>query len=203
MQGRGIGVGAALVVLEKRHALIVDIDVVAEDAYGDDGEQVGQAPVAPVVTGRAPPLATVLPRPVAAAEEVECLGIPNGEHPPFVLLEILTAPALVVAHQLGGLREGVAVEAGGEERVGVASDAGGGSCPCHHNAHGGIGILFRATDLPAKRVLIGCCGTAGGVHVVLAGSATNHRFGWRRAYGGLGVGRAGQLGVGSLYGLVA
>ena len=106
------------------------------------------------------------------------------------LLELLTAPAIVVAHQLGCLGELVAIEATGEGVITVAADVFCRVGPSHEDAHGGLGVGLGACYLPTKRILVGHGCTTAGVHIVLARTATTDDD-----FDGIGLGR--RLGIGS------
>ena len=189
---------AHLVVLHERHSLVVDVHVVAEYADGDDTEGVAQSPVAPVVARSLPPLAGVLPRAVATAQEAYGRIVPHAQHPPAECLEVLALPALIVAHQLGGLRKLVAVETHGQALVATARYLLRRIGPCHEYAHGGFSTLLVVLYLPAQCVLVGHRRTAGSVDVVFAGAAAHdalHRIG---LYTGLGIGSIFQQVVGRL-----
>ena len=163
-----------LIVFKIRHTLVVDEHIVAENANADDAERIAQSPVAPVVAGGLPPLATVLPGSVAMAQESDGLGVPKVEHPSFELFEIGGRPTFVVAHQLGCLRKLITIESHGKALVGVAGNVLGGVGPCHENAHGIVGTGGVSLNFPAQRILVGHGCSAGCIDVVFARAAPAH-----------------------------
>ena len=165
-----------VVVLVERHALVVHVYVVAQYAYAHHAQRVAQSPVAPVVSGALSEVAVagIEPSVVAAAQEIDGWIIPHTYHIAAERLEVFAAPALIVAHQFGGVGQFVAVNAGGERQVGVAAHILVALRPCHKYAHCGIGVGRRAADFPAQSVLIGHGRAASHVHIVLAAAASAH-----------------------------
>ena len=166
------------------------MDIVTEDAEGHDAEGVAEPPVGPVVarTLTEMGIAPVEPRVVAAAQEVDGRVVEDAYHPLLELLEVGTTPALVVAHEFGGIGPFIAIDAGGERDVGVASQSLARTCPLHHDAHGSLGILARTSYFPAEGILVGHGCAARTVHVVLArGTSAYDRLRGPRGHAGLGI----------------
>ena len=189
----GIGERSHLVVLHIAQALVIDEHVVAQHTDRHDTQGVAQSPVAPIVPRGLPPFPNVLPSAIAATKEAHGRGVPHLQHPLAELLEALGRPTFIVAQELGGLRKLVAVEACSEGVVGVATDALGGVGPLHEHIDGMAGIGLVARYFPNEGVLVGYCGTAGCVDVVLSLTATAHNgLHGRCASGRLCVGGLGQ-----------
>ena len=187
---RAVLEGSHVVVFVEGDALVIHVHIVAQDADRGHAQGVAQAPVAPVVARALAKVgvAEVGPRVVAAAQEVDGGVVEHAHNPAAEGIEVLAAPALVVAHELCCVGPFVAVDTCGKRDVGVAAQAVAPTHPLHHDAHGGIGILTRAPDFPAKGILVGHGSTAGTVHVVLSAAATTNNGPRRpRGNGGTGV----------------
>ena len=171
--------GALMVVLIEADALVVHMHVVAQNTDGHHTEGVTEAPVAPVVTGTFADvgIAEVGPCVVTAAQEVDGGVIPHLHHPLLEFFEIFPGPSVVVAHQLGGVGELVAVEACGQRDVGVAGDGLRHVTPVHQRLHGPVGIGSVAADLPTQRVLESAMCASRGIHIVVAREAALHILG--------------------------
>ena len=165
-----------MVVLVERHALVVHVYVVAQYAYAHHAQSIAQSPVAPVVSWTLSEVAVarVEPSVVATAQEIDGRIVPRAYHIPTERLEVFAAPALIVAHQFGGVGQFVAVNTGGERQVGVAAHILVALRPRHEYAHCGIGVGRRAADFPAQSVLVGHGCAASHIHVVLAAAASAH-----------------------------
>ena len=168
---------AHLVILDERHALVIDEDIVAKHTDGNDCQRVAQSPVAPVVTRCLPPLARIFPRAVAVAQEADATWIPHVEHPSLELPEVLTAPPLIVAHQFSSLCKLVAIQSPGQTLVRGATDGFRGVTPGHQDPDGSIGIGFCTVNLPAQGILVGNGGSACCIDVVFARTATDNGLG--------------------------
>ena len=168
---------ALMVVFVERHTLVVHVDIITQDADGHHAQGIAKTPVRPVVARTLTHvwIAPVGPGVVTAAEKVNGWIVEHSDDPLAELVEILTAPAVVVAHQLGCVGPFVAVDAGCERDVGVASQTIALTDPLHHDAYGCIGVLTGAANLPAQRILICHGGATGTVHIVLPRTSTaNH-----------------------------
>ena len=195
---------ATLVVFEVRHRLVINEHIVAEDANHRHTQRIAQSPVRPIVSRCLPPLALILPCAVTATQEAQRLRIPHLQHPALEQFEVLPLPTFVVAHELGSLRKLIAVEAAGESIVRVATDVLRGVRPRHEDAYGGIGVRLRAGNLPAQRVLIRHSGSAAGVHVVFARTASAYDdLHGICLHARLGVSSRGEHPIGFLHGGVA
>ena len=186
-----MGVGPHLVILEVRHTLIVDIDIVAQYAYAHQSQHIAKPPIAPIMPRCLPPLAAVLPCAVAPTEKADARRVPYVEHPSLELFEILGLPSLVVAHELGRLSKLIAIESSRKRIVAVATDSFRGTCPLIKYVNGVTGMCLATIDFPPQRILVGDGGTACRVDVVLSHTAT--------AYDGLyRIGSCRRLGIGCI-----
>ena len=115
--------GALMVVFVERHALVVHVDIITQDADGHHAQGIAKTPVRPVVARTLTQvwIARVGPGVVTAAEKVNGWIVEHSDDPSAELVEILAAPTVVVAHQLCCVGPFVAVDAGCERDVGVAS----------------------------------------------------------------------------------
>ncbi|GHE07564.1 hypothetical protein GCM10010339_52800 [Streptomyces alanosinicus] len=137
--GDGVLEGAvALAVFEVVHGAAEVGAVVEEDADRHEGGEVAQVPVGPVVGDDGA---------VVPGEEVE---VHRAEDRAQHLLEAGEREVRVVADEFGGGRELVAVDPGGQEPVGVASDGGEGGRPGVEDGDRGVAVGLRAADPPPE-----------------------------------------------------
>ena len=104
-------IGADVVIFVERNTLIVDVNVITENTDTHKTEGVAEAPVAPIMSRALAKvgIAGVEPRVMTAAQEIEGHGIPRGEHIALELLEVSTAPTVIVTYQLSSLCEAVTI----------------------------------------------------------------------------------------------
>ena len=119
-------------------------------------------------------IAGVEPRVMAAAKEIDGGVVKHTYHPLPERLEILSAPTVVVAHQLCSVCPLVTIDACGKRYVRVASKTFALPGPLHHNPDRCIGIGPSPANLPTQRILKGHGSPTCTVHIVLTTAATTN-----------------------------
>ena len=157
--------GQELLVHVVHHLLVLQVD-----ADGQDGGQVAQLPVGPVVQVAGAGTAVVLDEPVV-------LGIPDVPEPLPEGILLGRGPAGIAPQELGRIGERVALEAGQEVLVVVVGRdllAHGG--PFVQDGAGGLGVFRLPGNLPAQGELEGGRRLLVAEDVVLAGNTRARRI---------------------------
>ncbi len=128
-----------------------------------------------------------MPGQEAVVERVE-----HGQHHVLEARKVTRRPARVGAHDLGRIRELVAVDARRQKAVRIAVDRGQRGRPCVQEDDREVGIARVLRDLPAQRQLIGTRDVDVHLREILVVAAADHGGQWARRGAQLGAPVRGQ-----------